>query len=420
MDFSYVCKYCNKLYEISLQDLPPEIKDLIIKVKLSEKEKISKSTINPNLVDGQSNLFSENPPNMEINGIDMSFVKIDRISISDIITNLNIVLNNKICDLCYKKLSKINEEEIKKINDEIKNIEKIEKILNKEIESNKKEISEEVKNSKFEDAKAQEEASKRLNDDNLKLQIEFDKNLEKLKNINLEEKNILDEVNKLNLDSLLTSKDYEIEKSIQQKNQFEQICLLNSNILEFLFDIQVNEKYGSINGCRMQFKNYSSFNDISAGWGHILYLTKILNLKSKKILKILEENDLHKIYNLGDYSYIYSFQEKQKYFFYEKNSNLNDDLKAKNLNKSMLQYLQILKDLDRKVTKINGNTQTLKNFKIETKSINNYPIELNIYYQDDLDWALCLKSILMLLKSYIKIIVIKENEELRKILENKV
>ena len=420
MEFSYVCKYCNKLFEISLQDLPPEIKDLIIKVKLTEKEKMSKSNINPNLIDGQSNLFSENPPNMEINGIDMSFVKIDRISISDIITNLNIVLNNKICDLCYKKLSKINEEEIKKIDNEIKKIEKIEKILNKEIELNKIEISEDVKNSKFEDAKAQEEASKRLNEDNLKLQNEFDDNLEKLKNINLEEENILDEVNKLNLDSLLTSKDYEIEKSIQQKNQFEQICLLNSNILEFLFDIQVNEKYGSINGCRMQFKNYSSFNDISAGWGHILYLTKILNLKSKKILKILEEKDLYKIYNLGDYSYIYNSQENQKYFFYEKNSTLNDDLKAKKLNKSMLQYLQILKDLDKKVTKINDNTPTLKNFRIENKSINNYPIELNIYYQDDLDWALCLKSILMLLKSYIKIIVIKENEELKKILENKV
>jgi len=420
MDFSYVCKYCNKLFEISLQDLPPEIKDLIIKVKLTEKEKMSKSNINPNLIDGQSNLFSENPPNMEINGIDMSFVKIDRISISDIITNLNIVLNNKICDLCYKKLSKIKEEEIKKIDNEIKKIEKIEKILNKEIELNKNEISEEVKNSKFEDAKAQEEASKRLNEDNLKLQNEFDDNLEKLKNINLEEENILDEMNKLNLDSLLTSKDYEIEKSIQQKNQFEQICLLNSNILEFLFDIQVNEKYGSINGCRMQFKNYSSFNDISAGWGHILYLTKILNLKSKKILKILEEKDLYKIYNLGDYSYIYNSQENQKYFFYEKNSTLNDDLKAKKLNKSMLQYLQILKDLDKKVTKINDNTPTLKNFRIENKSINNYPIELNIYYQDDLDWALCLKSILMLLKSYIKIIVIKENEELKKILENKV
>ena len=420
MDFSYVCKYCNKLFEISLQDLPPEIKDLIIKVKLTEKEKMSKSNINPNLIDGQSNLFSENPPNMEINGIDMSFVKIDRISISDIITNLNIVLNNKICDLCYKKLSKINEEEIKKIDNEIKKIEKIEKILNKEIELNKNEISEDVKNSKFEDAKAQEEASKRLNEDNLKLQTEFDDNLEKLKNINLEEENILDEVNKLNLDSLLTSKDYEIEKSIQQKNQFEQICLLNSNILEFLFDIQVNEKYGSINGCRMQFKNYSSFNDISAGWGHILFLTKILNLKSKKILKILEEKDLYKIYNLGDYSYIYNSQENQKYFFYEKNSTLNDDLKAKKLNKSMLQYLQILKNLDKKVTKINDNTPTLKNFRIENKSINNYSIELNIYYQDDLDWALCLKSILMLLKSYIKIIVIKENEELKKILENKV
>ena len=420
MDFSYICKYCNKLFEISLSDLPPEIKDLIIKVKLTEKENITKSNINPSLINCQSSIFSENPPKMEINGIDMSFVKIDRVSIKEIITNLNIILNNKICDLCYKKLSKINEEEIKKINNEIKKIEKIEKILNEEIESNKNEISEDIKNSKNEDAKAQEEASKRLNEDNLKMQNEFDNNFEKLKKINLEEKKILEEVNKLNLDCLLISKEYEKEKSIQQKSQFEQICLLNSNIIEFLFDIQVNEKYGSINGCKMQFKNYSSFNDISAGWGHILYLTKILNLKSKKLLKMLEENDFYKIYNLGDYSYIYNSQENQKYFFYEKNTDLNDDLKAKKLNKSMIQYLLILKDLNKKMTKINDDNPALNNFKIENKSINNYRIELNIYYQDDLDWALCLKSVLMLLKAYIKIIVTKENEKLKKILENKI
>ena len=419
MDFSYICKYCNKLCEISLQDLEPELQDLIIKVKLNEKEKIEKANINPSLISSKSTIYSEKAPDMEINGVNMNFVKIDKIPVAEVIKNLNIILNNKICDLCYKKLSKINEEEIDKIDKEIKEIEMMEKIINKEIELNKNEISEEIKNNKLEDAKAQEEASKRLNEDNLKLQEEFDNNLQKLKDINLKEKIMLYKINKLNLDSLLISKDYEIEKSIQQKNQFEQICLLNSNILEFLFDIQITEKYGTINGCKMQFKNYS-FNEISSGWGHILHLTKILNLKSKKILNILKEKDFYKIYNTGDYSYIYNSKENQKYFFYEKNSSLNDDLKAKNLNKAMIQYLQILKDLDKKFNAINGGEPELKNFIIENKSINNYPIELNIYKQDDLDWALCLKSILMLLKSYIKITVIKENEDLKAILENKV
>jgi len=419
MDFSYICKYCNKLCEISLQDLEPELQDLIIKVKLNEKEKIEKVNINPSLISSKSTVFSEKAPDMEINGVNMNFVKIDKIPVAEVIKNLNIILNNKICDLYYKKLSKINEEEIDKIDKEIKEIEMMEKIINKEIELNKNEISEEIKNNKLEDAKAQEEASKRLNEDNLKLQEEFDNNLKKLKDINLKEKIMLYKINKLNLDSLLISKDYEIEKSIQQKNQFEQICLLNSNILEFLFDIQITEKYGTINGCKMQFKNYS-FNEISSGWGHILHLTKILNLKSKKILNILKEKDFYKIYNTGDYSYIYNSKENQKYFFYEKNSSLNDDLKAKNLNKAMIQFLQILKDLDKKFNIINGGEPELKNFIIENKSINNYPIELNIYKQDDLDWALCLKSILMLLKSYIKITVIKENEDLKTILENKV
>jgi len=420
MDFSFTCKYCNKLFEISLSDFPAEISALIIKVKASEKENLAKSQLNPSLINSKSTLFSENPPKMEINGIDMSFVKIDRISVSEIITNLNIVLENKICDICYQKLSKINEEEINKINEEISQIEQVEKIIKKEIELNKNDINEEIKKNKFEDAKAQEEASKRLIEDNIKLQNEFDNNVEKLKQINLEENQILDEVNKLNIDTLFTSKNYELEKSIQQKNQFEQICLLNSNILEFLFDIKVNEKYGIINGCKMQFKNYSSFNEISAGWGHILYLTKILNFKAKKFLNISDEKDNFKIYNSGDYSYIYNSQENQKYYFYEINASLNDNLKANKLNKSMIQYLLILKDLDGKINKINGGVCDIKNFVIKQKSINNYSIELNIYSTDDYDWDLCMKSLLILMKYYINIVITKENEELKKILANKI
>ena len=198
IDFSFVCKYCNKLYEISLSDLDREIIDLILKVKLNQSKNLAKSVINNNLSTSQSTIFSENPQSMD----DMDAVKVDRISVSDIITNIDIIINNKTCHLCYKKLSKLNEEEINNINAEIKKIEKMKKILTKEIESNKDEIRDEEKEEKKEDAKAQEEASKRLIEDNIKLQKEFDKNIEILKNINEEEKKILDEVNKLNLDTL--------------------------------------------------------------------------------------------------------------------------------------------------------------------------------------------------------------------------
>ena len=113
------------------------------------------------------------------------------------------------------------------------------------------------------------------------MRAQLNDNIEKLKTINEDEEKILDKINELKIDILLTSKDYELEKSIQQKNQFEQLTLLNSNIIDSLFDIEINEKYGIINGCKMIFKNYSSFPDIFSGWGHILLLTKIINLKAK-------------------------------------------------------------------------------------------------------------------------------------------
>ena len=417
MDFSFICKYCNKLYEISLADFDEPIRNLILKVKELEKDNKSNSQTNPNLMNKE---LKQKPPNMEINGFDMSFVKVDRVSIREIIINLNMILENKICDLCYKELTKLNEEEINKIKEELYQMEKTKNLLKNEIESDNKEINEELIKKKCNDAKAQEAASKRLNEDTIKLQNEFDNSVERLKEINLEEEKILNEINELNINTLLSSKEYEIEKSIQQKNQFEQFCLLNSNILESLFEIRVNEKYGIINGCKMVFKNYSSFNDIFAGWGHILYLTKILNVKAKKFLKLLEENDDFKIYIVGDYSYIYNTKENQKYFFFEINNDLNDNLKAKKLNQSMIQYLQILKGLDGKINKITGGVPGLKNFIIKQKSINNYSIELNIYNPEDNDWVLCLKSLLILLKYYINVIVNKENEEMKNILENKI
>jgi hypothetical protein len=348
----------------------------------------------------------------------MSFVKVDRSSLSEIISNLELILENKICDNCYKNLTKINEVEIKKLEEEISNVDKAKNLLKKEISLNSENYRRSnSKITKIEDSKSQEEATNRLNQDNSTLYKELDNNIEKLEKINEKEENIFEKINDLKLDILLTSKDYELEKSIQQKNQFEQITLLNNNLLESLFDIQINEKYGVINGCKMNFKNYSSFSDIFSGWGHILLLTNIINLKAKKYLNISHIKDPYKIFNLGDYSYILNTIDKKKYLFYERNSNLNDDSKANELNQSMSQYLQVLKDIDDKMKKINGNVSGLSNFVIDSTCINHYPIKLDINVSEDYDWALCIKSLLILLKYYINVLVCKENEELKKIIE---
>ena len=60
----------------------------------------------------------------------------------------------------------------------------------------------------------------------------------------------------------------------------------------------------------------------------------------------------------------------------------------------MSQYLQVLKDIDDKMKKINGNVSGLSNFVIDSTCINHYPIKLDI-----------------------NVLVCKENEELKKIIE---
>jgi len=407
MDFSFKCKYCNELCEISLSSLQPEAKDLIINMKLNNKDNIDQLKDDKSLVhsiNSQSTIFSGN--------LDINYVKIDHIYIKDIIFHLDSILKNKICDKCYEKLNKVNEVEIKKLNEEISKVEKTKTLLTEEISNEDLDFSDNLLNTIKEDSKSQEDAIKLINDGNASLQDELNKNIEKLKKINEEEEKVLNKINDLNIDLLMASREVGLEKSIQQKNQFEQIALLNCNIFDSLFDIEINDKYGVINGCKMIYKY--TLSEIYSGWGHILLLTNIINLKTKKYLDILDSKDPYEIYNMGDYSYI--IMDKKKFLFYETNSNLNDDSKVKVLNQSMLQYLKVLKDIDNKIKKIKVNFSSLSNFIINDTSINYYHIELNINIPDDADWALCLKSLLILLKYYIKVVIYKENEELKKIL----
>ena len=409
MDFSFKCKYCNELCEISLSSLQPEAKDLIIQMKLNKNDNLDQHK-NDKAFISQSTIFSDN--------VDLNFVKVDHIYMKDIIFHLDSILKNKICDKCYEKLNKVNEVEIKKLNEEISKVEKTKTLLTKEISmeedfgDNSKKSNKEDSNSQDDDIKRFNESNASLNEGNASLQNELNKNIEKLKKINEEEEKVLNKINELNIDLLMASRQCGLEKSIQQKNQFEQVALLNCNIFDSLFDIEINEKYGVINGCKMAYRH--TLSEIYSGWGHILLLTNIINLKVKKYLGILDSKDPYEFYNMGDYSYI--IMDKKKFLFYEQNSNLNDDSKVMELNQSMLQYLKVLKDIDNRIKKIKVNFTGLSNFIISDTSVNYYHIELNINLSDDVDWALCMKSILILLKYYIKVVVYKENEELKSIL----
>ena len=409
MDFSFKCKYCNELCEISLSSLQPEAKDLIIQMKLNKNDNLDQHKNDKTFI-SQSTIFSDN--------VDLNFVKVDHIYMKDIIFHLDSILKNKICDKCYEKLNKVNEAEIKKLNEEISKVEKTKTLLTKEISmeedfgDNSKKSNKEDSNSQDDDIKRFNESNASLNEGNASLQNELNKNIEKLKKINEEEEKVLNKINELNIDLLIASRQCGLEKSIQQKNQFEQVALLNCNIFDSLFDIEINEKYGVINGCKMAYRH--TLSEIYSGWGHILLLTNIINLKVKKYLGILDSKDPYEFYNMGDYSYI--IMDKKKFLFYEENSNLNDDSKVMELNQSMLQYLKVLKDIDNRIKKIKVNFTGLSNFIISDTSVNYYHIELNINLSDDADWALCIKSILILLKYYIKVVVYKENEELKSIL----
>ena len=58
--------------------------------------------------------------------------------------------------------------------------------------------------------------------------------------------------------------------------------------------------------------------DIYVGWGYILYLTNIINLKVKHILNISHIKDDYIINTMGDYSTIDNIIQKKKYLFYKR------------------------------------------------------------------------------------------------------
>ena len=339
--------------------------------------------------------------------------------LSGLIENLK---KNEICDLCYEKLSekyqnysiKLDDDleaidkKINDFNDYLNNYENLDKILKLDINE-----------LKLRDIKSQntlENLEKEYSELNKELSII----LKEYNSIVSEEKIIKKNLYNLEDDLIQNSKEKNQLKNVTLINKNKQNNLLKDNIYDLMFNIEIYEKYGTINGINMRIKDKNIiFKDLYCGWGYILKLTNFLINKSNYFNNVTEDKDEFKIIYLGDYSYIEDCKNKKNHILSTSNQDLNKKTRIVLLNEFMEVYLIILKNLSIKINQINNNNYTnLKKYTIGNKIINNYSIEIDLENKNfnEENWNLCIKNLLIILKNYIKVILEAENNEIKNLL----
>ena len=242
--------------------------------------------------------------------------------------------------------------------------------------------------------------------------------LNELKKIKNDEKNIWSLFEGIENEIILISKNINLERVNLSINENIQINLLKTNIFNLLFELEVNECYGSINGIKFEYNNNKfKFDEIYCGWGHILFLTVILNYRANKILNINDQHNFKICYCL-DYSQINDFQSQNEYKFFSENVNESDKKKIDGLNKSMKFYLKILKIIINKYQKFDNSINYINSdFVIGEDTINNFSISCNISERSDKNWNLCMRNVIIILQILIKSILTWENKQLSTLLE---
>ena len=201
---------------------------------------------------------------------------------------------------------------------------------------------------------------------------------------------------------------YKVEKNLSKSNDVNldyQNKIKNfagSNIFTDLFDIVINDKYGVINGCAFNEPlNSSHFDNINAGWGYIVFLTKLIAVKYNMDLPKYE------LVPLGNYSIIKSKNNDKEQFELFLTDKSNSKL---NFNNAMVKYLEYLNSL---LTYL--STQFIfdkkcmdKCPKIVDDKINDISIKIDNDYLDN--WYQCMKNLLIILKFLISQILALENK----------
>jgi hypothetical protein len=328
-------------------------------------------------------------------------------------------IENQICSACYKEIIKEKKEELNRIQNKIRDIDNIIKTIDIQMG---KSVFMALLNTNINDLK--NENNKVINNFNSlkKIQNELEKQigikLNELKKIKNDEKNIWSLFEGIENEIILISKNINLERVNLSINENIQINLLKTNIFNLLFELEVNECYGSINGIKFEYNNNKfKFDEIYCGWGHILFLTVILNYRANKILNINDQHNFKICYCL-DYSQINDFQSQNEYKFFSENVNESDKKKIDGLNKSMKFYLKILKIIINKYQKSDNSINYINSdFVIGEDTINNFSISCNISERSDKNWNLCMRNVIIILQILIKSILTWENKQLSTLLE---
>ena len=366
--------------------------------------------------------------NKEIEYLGFSIIDNNELEKKNLIThvldnsqNLKIqkAIENQICSACYKEIIKEKKEELNRIQNKIRDIDNIIKTIDIQMG---KSVFMALLNTNINDLK--NENNKVINNFNSlkKIQNELENQigikLNELKKIKNDEKNIWSLFEGIENEIILISKNINLERVNLSMNENIQINLLKTNIFNLLFELEVNECYGSINGIKFEYNNNKfKFDEIYCGWGHILFLTVILNYRANKILNINDQHNFKICYCL-DYSQINDFQSQNEYKFFSENVNESDKKKIDGLNKSMKFYLKILKIIINKYQKFDNSINYINSdFVIGEDTINNFSISCNISERSDKNWNLCMRNVIIILQILIKSILTWENKQLSTLLE---
>jgi hypothetical protein len=207
----------------------------------------------------------------------------------------------------------------------------------------------------------------------------------------------------------LETKLYFVEKEITQSSDVKQdyenkIEILNNNdIFSGLFHISFNEKYGSINGCKFTEPYVSNnYDTINAGWGYIIFLTKLLAIRYSF------ESTKYELIPEGNFSKINNKDTNIEYEIGISDMNRTKD----KFNRAMLAYLEYLNEFLNYLI----NEKKIKNAsadvfpKIKDKKINGKCIQIGSGKETLEDWYLCMKYLLTILQYLICQVLSSENK----------
>ena len=331
------------------------------------------------------------------------------------------IIENETCSNCYKELIKQKKEELERIQKKTNDIDNIIKLIDKHLEDTifSSQLESNIEDFQVENNKSMETFIS-LKKTQKELEEEIENQLIELKKLKTSEEKIWSNFERLENEMTLLSKNLNCEKVNLSINENIQINLLKTNIFKLLFDLEVTENYGTINGIKMYYSdNNFKFSEIYCGWGHIIFLTTILNYRANKILNMNDEHNF-KIYYALDHSYIIDFNDKTRgqYLFYSEVPTENNKKKIEKLNQSMKIYLRILKVLIKKYQRFDLSIQNLNtDFEIGENSINKFSILCDLSEKTDKNWNLCIRNIIIILQILIKSILNWENKQLTLLLE---